>query len=138
MTFMVLNLQVLMWSPELRVILMILLAATPSWKIKKQIIEVIEITKKLLEKDKNGFSKDQLISGLPVRLFFLRETWRRRARPRSPAATARLWWSSSSPPTSSSPSRSCALPRSSVGAKIEFKHYFRNCFNNVTIICKVV
>jgi hypothetical protein len=53
---------------------MILLAATPSWKIKKQIIEVIEITKKLLEKDKNGFSKDQLISGLPVRLFFLRET----------------------------------------------------------------
>ena len=31
-TFMVLNLQVLRWSPELRVILMILLAATPSCK----------------------------------------------------------------------------------------------------------
>ena len=70
MTFMVLNLQVLMWSPELRVILMILLAATPSWKIKKQIIEVIEITKKIAWKGYKWFLKGSIDLRLTSSSFF--------------------------------------------------------------------
>ena len=57
----------------------------------------------------------------PARPSSLRGTWRRRARLRSPAATAKPWWSSSSPPASSGPSRWREPQGSSAGARIGSK-----------------